>query len=200
MANDLDSEKEPNSKNLFYKIYCSIIDSLCDELETRFNFSNVDKIAASYSIITTNEKLDFTMIKSRLGPYIDLVDQEKLVAELELWFQFKKSQNFIFDEIPKEQKLIRIVEFFLRPNVSGIFPNIFDLFRIYLTVPISNANSERSFSVLKRLKDYLRNTMTQKRLGDICLINIEPEEADNVDLEKIIDCFALEKNRRLKFF
>ena len=33
---------------------------------------------------------------------------------------------------------------------------------IYLTVPMTSATAERSFSALRRLKSYLRSTMSQK--------------------------------------
>ena len=36
------------------------------------------------------------------------------------------------------------------------------LLRIFLTVPMASATAERSFSALRRLKHYLRTTMSQK--------------------------------------
>ena len=41
--------------------------------------------------------------------------------------------------------------------------------RIYLTILMSTA--ERTFSCLRRLKDYLRCTMTQKRLNHVTLMH-----------------------------
>ena len=37
-------------------------------------------------------------------------------------------------------------------------------FHILLVIPATNATSERSFSALRRIKSYLRSTMTQDRL------------------------------------
>ena len=37
------------------------------------------------------------------------------------------------------------------------------LLRMYLTIPVTSATSERTFSVLRRLKDYQRSTMKQSR-------------------------------------
>ena len=62
-----------------------------------------------------------------------------------------------------------------------MFPMITLLFRIYLTFPICNANSERSFLTIKRLKNWLRSSMGQERLTNVALLSIEPEEADRVD-------------------
>lgn len=43
------------------------------------------------------------------------------------------------------------------------------LLRIYLTIPMTSTTAERSFSTLRRLKSYLRSTMTQKRLNHVLL-------------------------------
>ena len=39
------------------------------------------------------------------------------------------------------------------------------LLHIYLTIPLTSATAERTFSTLRRLKSYLRSTMTQKHLN-----------------------------------
>jgi len=38
------------------------------------------------------------------------------------------------------------------------------LLQIYYTLPLSSATAERTFSAMRRLKNYMRATMTQKRL------------------------------------
>lgn len=42
-----------------------------------------------------------------------------------------------------------------------IFPNIFFLLKVLCTLPVSTATPERSFSSLKRVKTYLRNSMKE---------------------------------------
>lgn len=45
-----------------------------------------------------------------------------------------------------------------------IYPNIFKLLTIFATLPVATAQNERSFSSLKKIKTYLRNTMGQVSL------------------------------------
>lgn len=85
-------------------------------------------------------------------------------------------------------------------NLKNIFPQIFSLFKIYLTIPVSSAEAERSFSCLKRIKTWLRSTMSQDRLSGLAVLQIEREETEKLDLDKIVEIFALRKNRNLKFF
>lgn len=80
-----------------------------------------------------------------------------------------------------------------------IFPNLVIAFRILLTMPVSVATGEASFSKLKLIKNYLRNTMTQTRLSDLVIISIESELANNLDYKDIIEIFANTRSRKQNF-
>ncbi|KAJ8935671.1 hypothetical protein NQ314_012692 [Rhamnusium bicolor] len=58
------------------------------------------------------------------------------------------------------------------------------------------ASAERSFSALKRLKTWLRNQMTQRRLLELALLHIHLDL--NIDIENVMNRFAKSK-RRLEF-
>ena len=60
--------------------------------------------------------------------------------------------------------------------------------------------AERSFSALKRIKTYLRNSMEEDRLSSLAIIHIEKELANEIDSDKVIDKFASLADRRLQFF
>ena len=46
------------------------------------------------------------------------------------------------------------------------------LLSVLLTVPVTNAEAERSFSAVKRLKSYLRSTINQERLNGLALLAV----------------------------
>ncbi|KAJ8871113.1 hypothetical protein PR048_027417 [Dryococelus australis] len=52
-------------------------------------------------------------------------------------------------------------------------PNIGVVLRILLTLPVTVASCERSFSKLKLIKTFLRSTMLQSRLSGLAIILIE---------------------------
>ncbi len=71
---------------------------------------------------------------------------------------------------------------------------------LFLTLPVTVATAERSFSKLKIIKNYLRSSMGQTRLDGLSLLAIEYEEAKSVNWKNTIKTFA-SKNviRRSKF-
>ena len=74
------------------------------------------------------------------------------------------------------------------------------LLHIYYTVPLTSATAERTFSTLRRLKTYLRSTMTQKRLNHIVLLHIHKSMTDSIDLQSIAVEFVKRNDRRLRYF
>ena len=67
-------------------------------------------------------------------------------------------------------------------------------------MPATNAVSERSFSTMRRLKTYLRNTMSQSRLNHMMLLNINQESRDNILNDVIAEEFVRGNEHRLSQF
>ena len=78
---------------------------------------------------------------------------------------------------------------FLRDQAWAIktVPEYVRFIRLCFTIPGSSCTNERCFSVLRRLKDYLRSIMGQIRLNDIAILNLYDEFVDTLDLEALMD-------------
>ena len=77
-----------------------------------------------------------------------------------------------------------------------IFPNLYMLLQVALTIPVSSASCERSFSVMRRIKTWLRNSMSNDRFSNLSLLHIERDLANNITSEEVLNIFA-QKSRRL---
>ena len=66
------------------------------------------------------------------------------------------------------------------------FPQLMECLRIAMAFGITSASAECSFSSLKRVKTYLRSTMTQERLNSLALLYIE-RELSNILWESMDD-------------
>ena len=66
------------------------------------------------------------------------------------------------------------------------------LLRIYLTVPMTTATAERTFSTLRRLKNYLR-------LNNLVILHTHKDRTDNLDLCAVSRDFASVNDRCRQF-
>ena len=64
----------------------------------------------------------------------------------------------------------------LYPSISTVL-----LMHVLYTMPASTATTERSFSVLRRLKTYLRTTMMQDRLTSLAVLHVHRDI--DIDIE-----------------
>jgi len=62
-------------------------------------------------------------------------------------------------------------------------------------MPVSVASTERSFSTLKRLKTWLRNTMCESRLTGLALMHLHRDV--NIDIERVLRDFDPLSDRRI---
>ena len=74
---------------------------------------------------------------------------------------------------------------YLKTSNSGVISEVIKLTKLVLVCPTTNATSERSFSSLRRVKNYLQSTMNQIRVNNIMVLHVHKERTDNLDLIEI---------------
>ena len=89
--------------------------------------------------------------------------------------------------VSNEQRPHSAIDSFVACN-GDFFPNVKALLCILTTLPVSTATAERSFSTLKRIKTYLRNSMGDSRLSGLALLSIHREI--EVNPAEVLDRFA----------
>ena len=77
-----------------------------------------------------------------------------------------------------------------------MFPNVYVALRLFLTLPVSNCEGERSFSLLSRIKNELRTKMSQKRLKALSLMAIQSDLSNALDFDDIVEDFAWNRARK----
>ena len=83
------------------------------------------------------------------------------------------------------------------PMAREMFCEVDKLLHIYLTVPVTTATAERSFSALRRIKTYLRSTMSEERLNNLMLLHVHKELSD---ISEVAQIFVSANSRRQRFF
>ena len=72
--------------------------------------------------------------------------------------------------------------------------------QLILTVPVTTCTTERSFSMLRRLKNYMISTMTQKHLNNLVILNCHKTIVESLDLCKIGNTFRSKYSTRKNNF
>jgi len=94
---------------------------------------------------------------------------------------------------------IQMLQFIRKHDITSVYTYVEVALRILLCTPSTNCSAERSFSTLKRIKNYLRSTMAKDRCSGLALLAIEAEITNSLDFEKIINDFATSEARKKKF-
>jgi hypothetical protein len=127
---------------------------------------------------------------------LQVLEEGSIVKDIDGIQLFNEITSFK-DIFPGKKQPIEILEIIVKNDLIPCFPNFALAIRIFLTLPVSVASGERSFSKLKIIKNYLRNNMTQERLSDLAIISIESEISEKIDFTEIIDKFASQKARKI---
>ena len=162
-------------------LFLPFLDFLVSELETRFK-THAD-ILSSLQLILPKRCTDVKpeQFEHCIQFYDSILPSPSSVkSELVTWQ--KKWQM-----VSNEQRPHSAIDSFVACN-GDFFPNVKALLCILTTLPVSTATAERSFSTLKRIKTYLRNSMGDSRLSGLALLSIHREI--EVNPAEVLDRFA----------
>lgn len=172
-------------------VYIPFIDFILSQLKQRFE--NHRRLIESFgalipAAVPPSHDARLRQAKELILAFSNDVDEIAALGEFRLWWTKWESTG------PS-----------LRPSTgldalphcdSTFYPNIYKLLQILVTLPLTTATAERSFSSLRRLKTYLRSTMSEERLVGLALLYCHRDI--NINHSDVIDRFA-KLPRRLGF-
>jgi len=89
----------------------------------------------------------------------------------------------------------------LQPVMSlKLLDEVKRLITLLAVLPASTATAERSFSALRRLKTYLRSTMSAERLNSISVLHVHKDLTDSIDVAEVCKNFVTANDNRKAFF
>lgn len=188
------SNTEINFKILFYEI----IDSILMQLRTRFNDTDrllFLQLADVSKFKEYSNQFPIIAFKNLKRTYSDIFhDEKKLKVEVEVLYNDDKYQNL--------QHIYDLVKIFEKSGIKDVMPEAYKLFVLILTIPSTSVSVERSFSCLKRIKTYLRNSTSQQRLSCLSTISIEKLLTQQLKqnepfYDDIINIYASQKDRTI---
>lgn len=185
-----------SQKENYRRIYFSAIDQVIMSITERFDSETYDKLSKMEDYATNKCKLDD--IKEYLCGKDGSFDFD--LERLEL-------HRRMFFDIVKEKELLLVLDL---SEISMFLKKHSDLrefcyeyskfIRLLLTYPQTVVVAERSFSMLKRLKNYVRSTTTQQRTNDLAIIFVYKHLADKIDIDAALDEFISRNSLRGRTF
>ncbi|XP_024046510.1 uncharacterized protein LOC18051519 [Citrus clementina] len=191
--------------NIFY----AAIDSQLQELNIRFNDSSVELLMlSSVELLMLSLVLDPREgYKSfRIDDICQLVDKfyrddftdnEKIYLRVQLdHYNYNVVQDPEFKNL---SSLSDLCQWLVRTRRSSIYPLFYKIIVLVLTLPVSTATTERSFSAMRIVKTRLRNKMDDDFLTDTLITYIERDIANKISMESVINDFRDMKERKVCF-
>ncbi|CAM1329396.1 Uncharacterised protein r2_g3859 [Pycnogonum litorale] len=190
LFDEVDSEVELTPREKFRtSTFLPILDSLLTELVRRMEvYSKLKHQFDFLFTLHTSSETELCESAHKFQAHYPRDIQGSFEDELMQFVDYTK--QYPAESVSPPACLKRIKE----DGIANSFSNVDIALRIYLTLPVANTEGERSFSVLKRVKDQLRSTVGQEKLCDLSLLTIESDLTR--DFEGIIAKFAKLKSRK----
>ena len=146
--------------------YYKLMDSVDTQFEVRFSQRDLKVLQELENVLLTGA------VSSVTNDYPEL-DSITLKVQLSIFHSKYKVQS-----ISDAADLFRS----MTVEVRGLFDQVETLLRLLLVMPVSSTEAERSFSALRRLKTWLRTTMTQARLNHAAVCHIHQDRLDSTQM------------------
>ena len=109
------------------------------------------------------------------SPYKDDVNFDDLARQLPILQDIIKKADSAIKKVTSIQTICDAMN--TNNTLKELLPIVHQLLQLYLTIPISSATSERSFSALKRLLTPFCASMTGQRLTNCFLLHVHKFES-----------------------
>lgn len=171
------------------------MDLLLNGLEENFKQEDLNQLESLENLLLEAYRGNVPseeILISRLGIHSDDFNTGQLHTQLKMLESMPGDKPICCKDIAKQ----------LKENSSTVrllLNQVERLTILIMTIPASAATAERSHSALKRLKTYLRSTMTQKHLTHVTLLHIHKDRTAKLNLEEIAKEFVSRSNRKVTF-
>ncbi|KAL6463249.1 hypothetical protein MHYP_G00276400 [Metynnis hypsauchen] len=181
-------------KRLEVEFFNHVVDSALTSLQERFE--TMSQVRDTFGVL-----LDFQKVHgiSKQDLHKHCMDVEKTLTdkgEADIDGREMMQEIISLPQLPPQTTALELLTYLHDNSLQEVYPNLWIALRIILTLPVTVASAERSFSKLKLIKTYLRSTMGQERLSGLAVISINAEVAHSLSFDDLISDFAARKARR----
>ena len=152
-----DTTRVTSPKN-YYRIntFYRCLDKVLGEMNSRFGGNDQDMLCALGDVVLNESPSDdsFEVVSDFYGVDRDLLEMKKSMHE--------NSIDVVEDSNPRVKTAIDIVNRMFQGGLNELLPVLYETATILASIPATSCSTERSFSELRRMKTYLRLTMSHR--------------------------------------
>ena len=150
-------------KDYYRQKYYEVYDIVSNEISRRFDQRDFTIIAECEKLLlNAANNFDFTIPEPVHTTYKDDLHIDQFSVQLKMLPVIIKRHGEITGIPIKKVTNIHTIYYCMNdtPSVKYLCSELYHLLQIFLTIPATTSTSERTFSAMKRLKNYLRSSMT----------------------------------------
>lgn len=179
-------------------IFIPFLDSFLQQLDDRL-LSHRELLSSFSCLLPKKNDLEKELDKETVEKATKLRDTYEVIfnctqavwlAELNQWYRYLHRVALPKDAVP--ENALEALDLCSK----SVFPNVFEMLKILAVIPVTTNTNERSFSTLRFLKSYLRNSCSADRLNGLAHLFINRNVACTAD--EVLNEMS-KKKRRLQF-
>ena len=181
--NDGVPSHQPSTPTEMYRQKCyEALDVVCEEIKKRFDQDDLKVVVEIEQLLLDSANgIATTIPESVTCIYRSDLDIEQLYVHLRMLPDAVKQYNDP-SGLPIKTSIRTLCNVLNAAGIKQLLSQVHILHQILLTISVTTATSERTFSALRRLKTYLRSTMAQDRLNHLLLLYCHEACMDAIDL------------------
>jgi len=175
------------------QFFLALVDTALRSLNDRF--SKMEDVYALYSFLFSKDNMRQALNENKLQ--VKCKNLETMLHDIEaedLVLEVRSAIHTSPDHVsacPQD-----MLNYIYCEDMLDLYSNLSIALRLLLTLPVTVASGERSFSALKLIKSYLRSSMSQERLRGLALISIERNIRRSLNMEDLVTAFVQAKVRK----
>ena len=177
------------------QIYFEVLDLLINAIKNRFEQEDYKRYIILENLLlkcAKNESYAYEL-ETVFNNYSEF-QREQLPQQLE---QFSTACRQVEEkDFPSLLDVVKQMNTYEKAHISQVI----ELFKLILVLPATNASSERSFSLLRLVKSYLRATTGQGRLNHLMILSAYKENVDELNLKDVAREFIHKNDTRISLF
>jgi hypothetical protein len=193
-ANGSQSPEEKFKVTYFYHIIDQALTSLKNQFEQFQSYKEIFGffLYGKFKNISEDKLMENC---SQLQNFLEYKEQCDFYGD-ELFQELRHLKTLLPKDVTKSIDILKTIKSYWEEDGFQI---VWVAYRILLTILVTVASAERSFSKLKLIKTYLWTTMSQERLSGLAMISIENEYLNKLNYDDLIEEFASKNARKSNF-